>query len=374
MATCTIRLSSPPWTGKGGSTYAEIMANRMMRAVRLEEFGGPLIIAEVPVPEPSVGQVLVEVRACAVDRFDTAIRSRVRERAELPLILGHEISGVVAGVGEGVDRWQAGDRVVTSLYLTCGYCRWCRRGRETICENFGGHIGINSPGGYAQYTVLPASNLVRLPESIDFPAGSLIANAIGTSFHALVKRMRLAPAERLIVTGGGGGVGLHAIQIAVMLGAQVMGVDLGAPKLQAMVDAGADAVVDPSETDLVSAAREWTAGVGVDGVLELVGAATMDATLQSLAKGGRMVIVGSHTGSEWNIDPGLIYRNEWEILGSRNVTVDELATVVALVADGKIRPIVAGLYPLEDAEMLHQRVSEGVVKGRDVLLPNGEVG
>jgi propanol-preferring alcohol dehydrogenase len=348
------------------------MTARTMRAVRLEEFDGPLIMTEVPVPEPGTGQVLVEVRACAVDRFDTAIRARVRERAELPLILGHEISGVVAGVGEGVDRWQDGDRVVTSLYLTCGYCRWCRRGRETICENFGGHIGVNSPGGYAQYTVLPASNLVPLPETVDFPAGSLIANAIGTSFHALVKRMRLAPAERLIVTGGGGGVGLHAIQIAVMLGARVMGVDLGVPKLQAMQDAGAEAVIDPNETDLVSSAREWTAGVGVDGVLELVGPVTMYATLQSLAKGGRMVIVGSHTGSDWNLDPGLIYRNEWEILGSRNVTVDELATVVALVADGKIRPIVAGLYPLEAAEMLHQRVSDGVVEGRDVLMPNGE--
>jgi propanol-preferring alcohol dehydrogenase len=347
------------------------MAAKTMRAVRLEEFGGPLIVTEVPVPKPGSGQVLVEVRACAVDRFDTAIRARVRERAELPLILGHEIAGVVAGVGEGVDRWQVGDRVVTSLYLTCGYCRWCRRGRETICENFGGHIGVNSPGGYAQFTVLPASNLVRLPENVDFPAGSLIANVIGTSFHALVKRMRLAPAERIIVTGGGGGVGLHAIQIAVLLGAWVMGVDLGVPKLEAMRKAGAVRVVDPSETDLVSSAREWTAGVGVDGVLELVGAATMPATLQSLAKGGRMVIVGSHTGSNWNIDPGLIYRNEWEILGSRNVTVDELTTVVALVADGRIRPVVAGLYPLEDVELLHQRVSEGVVEGRDVLLPNG---
>jgi len=347
------------------------MAQRTMRAVRLEEFGGSLIMAEVPVPEAGAGQVLVEVRACAVDRFDTAIRAQVRERAELPLTLGHEISGVVAGVGEGVDRWREGDRVVTSLYLTCGYCRWCRRGRETICENFGGHIGVNSPGGYAQYTVLPASNLVGLPESVDFPAGSLLANVVGTPFHALVKRMRLTPAEYLIVTGGGGGVGLHAIQIGVMLGARVMGVDLGAAKLEAMRDAGAERVVDPGETDLVAAAQEWTFGIGVDGVLELVGPATMPATLQSLAKGGRMVIVGSHTGSDWKIDPGLIYRNEWEILGSRNVTVDELATVAALVDDGRIRPIVAGLHPLEDAEILHQRVLDGAVVGRDVLLPNG---
>ncbi|MGH8912675.1 MAG: zinc-binding dehydrogenase, partial [Acidimicrobiia bacterium] len=242
------------------------------------------------------------------------------------------------------------------------------RGRETICEKFAGHVGVNTPGGYAEYTVLPASNLVRLPESIDYPAGSLLANVIGTPFHALTKRMELAPAECLVVTGGGGGVGLHAIQLGRMLGARVMGVDLGDVKQSAMRDAGAEVTVDPSEEDLAGAIRGWT-GRGADGVLELVGPATMPATLSSLAKGGRMVIVGSHTGSEWTIDPGLLYRNEWEILGSRNVTVDELATVVDLVDAGRVKPIVDQLRPLENVEELHERVLAGAVIGRDILLP-----
>ena len=340
-----------------------------MTALRLEEYGGPLVLAEVPRPEPGPGEVLVRVGACAVDRFDTAIRAQVRERGELPLILGHEIAGDVAGVGPGVEEWSEGDRVVTSLYLTCGRCRWCRRGRETICEAFRGHIGVNAPGGYAQYTVLPASNLVRLPDAIDVVPGSLLANVIGTPFHALVKRMRLAPAESLVVTGAGGGVGLHAIQLGVMLGARVMGVDLGPAKAEAMRSVGADTVVDPTETDLTAAIREWTGGVGTDGVLELVGPATMPATLAGLAKGGRMVIVGSHTGSEWAIDPGLLYRNEWEILGSRNVTVDELATVVDLVARGRVRPVVDQVRPLAEGEELHERVLAGTVIGRDVLVP-----
>lgn len=339
-----------------------------MQAVVLEEYGGPLVLKEIPVPVPGPHQVLVRVRACAVDRFDTAIRANVRERATLPHILGHEIAGDVAAVGPGVEGWSQGERVVTSLYLTCGRCRWCRRGRETICENFGGHIGVNSPGGYAQYTVLPAANLVRLPDSVDYPGGSLLANVIGTPFHALTKRMRLAPAEYLVVTGGGGGVGLHAIQLGRMLGARVMGVDLGAAKQEAMKGSGAETTVDPSQVDLAEAIKAWT-GRGVDGVLELVGPATMPTTLASLAKGGRMVIVGSHTGSEWTIDPGLIYRNEWEILGSRNVTVDELTTVTELVDAGHITPIVDQIRPLEDAEELHQRVLSGTVVGRDVLLP-----
>lgn len=344
------------------------MSDSTMRAVLLDEYGGPLVLREIPVPAPGPGEVLVRVRACAVDRFDTAIRAQVRERGTLPLILGHEIAGDVVRVGPEVKKWSGGDRVVTSLYLTCGRCRWCRRGRETICENFAGHIGVNSPGGYAQYTVLPAANLVRLPDSIGYPAGSLLANVIGTPFHALTKRMRLAPAEYLVVTGGGGGVGLHAIQLGRMLGARMMGVDMGEAKQKAMAEAGAEITVDPSQEDLAAAIRAWS-GRGADGVLELVGPATMPATLAALSKGGRMVIVGSHTGSEWTIDPGLVYRNEWEILGSRNVTVDELTTVVDLVDGGRITPIVDQLRPLEDVEELHQRVLSGEVIGRDVLLP-----
>lgn len=259
--------------------------------------------------------------------------------------------------------------MATTLYLVCGRCRWCLRGRETICENFGGHVGVDIPGGYAEYVVLPSRNLVRLPDPIGFPAGSILANAIGTPLHALTSQMRLRTGDRLLVTGAGGGVGLHAIQLGRMLGATVMGVDLGEGKLAAAREHGAQVAIDPTVDDLTAVARDWTGGRGVDGVLELVGPATMPATLTALAKGGRMVIVGSHTGDAWTIDPGFIYRNEWEILGSRNVAVDELATVVELVAAGTVTPVVAGTYPLEAAEDLHERVREGRVIGRDVLVP-----
>jgi NADPH:quinone reductase-like Zn-dependent oxidoreductase len=133
--------------------------------------------------------------------------------------------------------------------------------------------------------------------------------------------------------------------------------------------AGADAVVDPTQVDLEMAILDWTQALGADGVLELVGPATMPSTLAALSKGGRMVIVGSHTGAEWTLDPGLIYRNEWEILGSRNVTVDELVTVVDLVAAGHVRPLVDQVRPLAEGEDLHERVLAGVVIGRDVLVP-----
>ncbi len=340
-----------------------------MRAMVIAEHGGPLELRELPIPRPGPGEVLVRVRACAVDRFDVAIRAGTRERAAaLPHVLGHEIAGEVAGTGPGVDR-PTGERVAATLYLVCGRCRWCLRGRETICEAFGGHIGVNVPGGYAEYVVLPDRNLVTLPDAISFPEGSILANAIGTPFHALTARMGLQPGERLVVTGAGGGVGLHAVQLGVAMGASVVGVDLGEEKLAAIREMGADAAVDPADVELTDAIRAWSGGRGADAALELVGPATMPKVLAGLAKGGRMVIVGSHTGSGWEIDPGDVYRNEWEIKGSRNVSADELATVVDLVASGRIRPVIAGTHPLEEAEALQQRVRAGTVIGREVLVP-----
>jgi D-arabinose 1-dehydrogenase-like Zn-dependent alcohol dehydrogenase len=346
------------------------MAPATMRAALIEKAGGPLRVRAIPVPEPGLGEVLLRVGGCAVDRFDVAIRNGVRERAtKLPHILGHEIAGEVARLGPGVSGLAEGDRVASSLYLVCGRCRWCLRGRETICERFGGHVGVNIPGGYAEYVVLPARNLASIPDDLDFAPASMLANAIGTPYHALVARMGLRPGDRLVVTGAGGGVGLHAVQLGVMLGAAVMAVDLGPNKLAAARAQGADTAVDPTETDLGQAIRAWTDGLGADGVLELVGPATMPAALNALAKGGKMVIVGSHTGSEWTIDPGNVYRNEWEILGSRNVAVDELRTVIDLVERGAITPMVDRTGSLDQAEEFQDRVRSGAVIGRDVLVP-----
>ncbi len=340
-----------------------------MRAVVLHRFGGPLQVEERPVPTPGAGEVLLAVGACAVDQFDLAIRDGRRANARVPLVLGHEIAGEVAALGPGVTGWTVGQRVASTLYITCGRCRTCRRGRETICENFGGYIGIETPGGYAEYTVVPVDNLASLPDSISFPAASLLANAAGTPLHALSKRMRLQPAERVVITGAGGGVGIHAVQIGRAMGARVMAVDLGQDKAEAARRHGAEVAIDPTETDLVEAVREWTSGVGADGVLELVGPATMSLTLAALARGGRMVIVGSHTGTEFNFDPHHLYANEWEILGSRNVSKEELRQVISLTAAGSLEPVVAGVHPLEEVEEAHEAVRARRVVGRLVLQP-----
>ncbi|HEY5902342.1 MAG TPA: alcohol dehydrogenase catalytic domain-containing protein, partial [Anaerolineales bacterium] len=193
-----------------------------MKALVVREFGGPLLLEELPIPQPGPQDVLLRVKACALDQFDLTIRDgRFAMAKTLPIILGHEIAGVVEAVGAEVSAFSPGDSVTSTLYLTCGKCRYCLTGRETICADFKGYVGIHTPGAYAEYTTIPEANLVKLPDSIPFAEGSVIANAIGTPYHALTKRARLQPGERVIITGAGGGVGVHAVQLARLMGAFV---------------------------------------------------------------------------------------------------------------------------------------------------------
>lgn len=340
-----------------------------MRALVLEEFGGPLVEKDVPRPVPGEGEALIRVGACAPDQFDLTVRDGKFPSAKAPLILGHEISGVIEAVGPGVADFACGMRVTSTLYLTCGRCRHCRNGRETICENFIGYLGIHTPGGYAEYTKVPAVNLAMIPDDLSFAEASILANAIGTPYHALTQRARLRPGEHIVVTGAGGGVGLHAVQLARMMGALVMAVDLGTAKLEAARANGADMAVDAGEVDFADAAVDWTEGRGADVVLELVGPATMPTSLKAMGKGARMVIVGSHTGTELTVRPQAMISNEWEILGSRNVTKLELQEVIGLVTAERIKPIVTEVHPLEEAEAIHTRLRERQIVGRVALEP-----
>ena len=340
-----------------------------MKAIVLEEFGQPLAFQEIPEPEPGKGEVQVKVEACAADMFDIKIRDGQVPRAKIPLVLGHEVAGEIVCLGPDVEDWAVGQRVTCSLYLPCGQCRKCVTGRETICEGHIRYLGVDTPGAFAEYTVLPTNAIVEIPESIPSTEAAILANAAGTAYHALTKRMRLMPSERVIITGAGGGVGLHAVQLARLMGALVMAVDIGQAKLDAAQELGADVVVDPLQEDFSKIAQDWSGGRGVEGVLELVGSETIAFSLKSLGKGGRLVIVGSHTGRDIPVHAGQLVGNEWEILGSRNVGKLELIEVISLVEAGRLKPIVTDIQPMENLESVLEQIANREIIGRVVLEP-----
>ncbi len=340
-----------------------------MRAMVLHEFNGPLTEETVPDPKPGRGEAVIRVRGCAVDQFDLTIRKGEVEGTKLPLILGHEIAGEVTELGEGVDDLTAGDRVASTLYVTCGRCRPCRTGAETVCENFLGYIGAQFDGGYADLMKVPAGNLVRIGDTISYEEGSVLANAIGTPYHGIVRRAQVRPGETVLITGAGGGVGLHAVQLASLAGGRVMGADISDDKCRGILDMGAERAVDPTRDSLVETAMDWTDGHGVDVVIELVGTATIGETIRCLAIRGRMAIIGSHTGRTMKTDPLYLMRRELTVMGSRNCSKQDLREVVALVEEKKIKAIFSKTYPLQQAEAVLERMAKGEYVGRPVLIP-----
>jgi D-arabinose 1-dehydrogenase-like Zn-dependent alcohol dehydrogenase len=321
---------------------------------------------ERPLPQPGYGEALLRVRACAVDQFDLTIRDGKWPGANLPLVLGHEVAGEVEEIGPGVLNVAPGDRVASTLYLTCGACKFCRIGRETLCLNFGGHLGAEVDGGFAEYMTLSADMLVPIADSIPFEEASILANALGTPYHAVKVRAEVMPGETVVVVGAGGGVGIHAVQIVKLCGARVIGVDLPGEKLKRVEEMGAEAALS-AQGDWAGEVLQRTGGAGAEKVIQLVGGETYEPTLRCLAVGGRVVIIGSHTGFDFPLPALQVLTKEWEILGSRNTTKQELAEVADLVAQGMLKPIVSRVFPFEEVEEAHRLLRQGEITGRAVV-------
>jgi propanol-preferring alcohol dehydrogenase len=287
----------------------------IVKALVLHEFNGPLVLEARPVPQPGPGEVLVKVLVCAPDAFDGKIRDGRVAGTRLPLILGHEIAGEVAALGPGVTGLAPGERVTNSLYLVCGHCRFCRAGRETLCLNFGGYIGQAIDGGYAEYAVLPASNVFPAPAELTPAQCAILGNCLGTAYHAVRERAGVQPLDDVVVVGAGGGVGIHAVQLAALFGGRVIAVDRGAEKLQAAREVGASATVDAVREEVVATVRALTDGRGADVVIELAGTTeSLQAGMGALARAGRLVVIGSVGGAEVRFGPAILYAQAYRKL------------------------------------------------------------
>jgi alcohol dehydrogenase, propanol-preferring len=263
-----------------------------MKALVLKELGGPLMLEDVPMPQPGPGEVLVRVRACGLGLTLVWNRNgRGGGSGKLPRIIGHEVAGDVTEVGPYVAGFKSGDRVNVYYYLICGNCRWCDRGRDDLCEHQAGVVGRQIDGGLAEYVKLPARNLCHLPPEISYVDAAVTADAIATPVHVLRERAQLRAPDTVLVVGAGGGVGIHMVQMAKVLGAsQVIAVDINAEKLALAKQNGADAIINSLEVSFDAETLRLTEGRGVDVVVEMVGVSdTLERSLRSLGKGGRLV-------------------------------------------------------------------------------------
>jgi D-arabinose 1-dehydrogenase-like Zn-dependent alcohol dehydrogenase len=340
-----------------------------MRAVRLKAFGAPgaLQLDEIEPPRAADGEVLVEVGACGVCYLDVIVRSGMRSRAKLPLTLGHEIAGVVVECGAGVQSLKKGDRVASTYRIACGHCRYCRGGHGEICDNRRG-IGEHRDGGYAEYVTLPESVLARIPDGVPLEQACVCGCVVGAVYNAVVKSARVRPGESVLVTGAGGGVGAHAVQISRLAGARVIAITSSEEKMPRIKALGADEVVLISRGgDFSTRVKDLTAGRGAEVVIEGVGSATFASSFRALAKGGRLVFVGEISGNPAQFNPALmIYKEAW-LTGAQSANSEELTQVLELVASGGIKPVIGEVLPLEEAARAHQLLADQTNFGRVVL-------
>jgi propanol-preferring alcohol dehydrogenase len=347
-----------------------------MKAMLLHELGGTLTLAEVPVPRPGPNDALIRVRAAGVGLTLAIMRSNPGLVTRYPRIIGHEIAGDVVEVGDAVDTCRPGDRVTCHFYLTCKACRFCRSGRETLCAHFKGYVGMACDGGFAEYMVLPALNLCRVPAGLGYLDAAIAADAICTPFHVCHAEAEIGPGDDILIVGAGGGVGVHMVQMARLCGGRVLAVDLGAEKLAMATKVGADAVIDAAATpDWVSEVLALTDGRGAQIAIDLVAnAATLPRCLNSLSPAGRLIIVGNRpkavfkSDPSFSVDPGIILYRGLEIHGSRYVSLAELQQTLEVVRQGRVHPIVTRTFPLEGAGEALRLVEEGRVVGRAALL------
>ena len=345
-----------------------------MKAVVVRKTGGVEAMNLETVADPVADEkdVVIQVEACGVCMHDVAVRNGTLKRGvQLPCILGHEVSGTVVGVGKKVKRFQVGQRVATvQRYHICGACRFCRGGRETLCEDrkFLGDWGM--VGGYAEYVAIEDDNVAHVPDGVPLAEVAIAACAMGTILNAVREVGKVQVGESVLVTGAGGGLGLHALQIANAFGAYVIAQTSSPDKAALMKSMGAHhVVVHRRGEDFSAQVLEATQGRGVDVVIDNVGTPQFQATRKSLATLGRWLMIGQLSGEFVPFNPAQLFLRGQSMLAVTSTTRAQLEDVLQLVQRGKIRPVVDRSFSLEEVRQAHSLVEAGSVKGRALIRP-----
>ena len=337
-----------------------------MRAVRFHEVGRPPLVEEIAPLRPGPGEVLIDVAAAGVCGTELHFVDGLLAPARAPITLGHEVAGVVAEVGAGVEDVAVGDRVAVHYLHACGRCRWCRSGDDHLCDAPLGFLAFATDGGFAEQIVVPASAAVPVPQEVDLATAAVLCCSGTTALHA-VDVSGVGPGATAVVYGVGG-VGLALVQVLREAGARSIAVARNAERLALARELGADVTVDASGEDVAGAIREATAGAGADVVFELVGTRESSANaLASLGKRGTLVYIG-YSFDRIELDPLSLVVPEQRIVTSVGNRRSELVTALDLAARGRLRATVTE-HPLADAPQVLEDLRAGRVVGRAVLVP-----
>ncbi|MBK9601310.1 MAG: zinc-binding dehydrogenase [Anaerolineales bacterium] len=340
-----------------------------MKTILFHKHGGPEVLeyTEFPMPEPKYGEVLVRLRAAALNRMDVMVRNGWPGlKLELPHINGADGAGEVAGLGENTKGFKIGERVAINANLGCGDCEFCLKGQDNMCLNW--HLlGETVRGTYTEYICLPARQLYKLPEDFNFHQAAAAALVYQTAWHSMVKRGGVKVGETVAIVGAGGGVNSASIQVAKYLGARVIVIGSNSRKLKEAEALGADILIDRSkEEDWSKAVFIATQRRGVDAVVDNVGT-TFPMSLRVLRKGGRLLTVGNSGAPRFEIDNRYIFAKHLSIIGSTMSTLADFAEVMDLVVDGRLKPVIDKTFPLKEAAAAQDRLWNGENFGKITL-------
>ena len=342
-----------------------------MKAAYFKEHGGSdkIIYADYKDPAPDVGEVVVRVRACALNHVDMLLLDgRYPPPEGLPHVNGCEVTGTVETTGSAVKGLARGARVIIFPGFSCGTCEFCLRGERTVCLRYG-YLGAARDGGYAELVKAPAANIVPLPEAISFEAGAAVPLAMLTSWHALIAQAQLRPGQTVLVQAAGSGVGSAAIQIARLVGARVMTTVGSDDKIEFARALGAEHVVNYRTQDFVEEAKRWTGKRGVDVVIEHIGGETFERSSYALTRLGTLVSIGSHDTHWGRLDLRHVYSKNLRIVGTNLGSILELRTILDYMAAGRLEPVIDRTFPLADARAAVQHVLDRKNKGKVLLVP-----
>lgn len=341
-----------------------------MKAIVYQEHGGPDVLRylDMPRPEPGPGEVLIRLRAAALNRLDLWVREGWPGlKLSMPHIPGADGAGEVEALGENIDQFALGDRVVIDANIGCGECDACLAGQDNLCHDWN-LLGETIPGTLAEFVSVPARNLLTIPDSFEYSQAAAASLVFLTAWHSLITRGKLQAGETVLVVGAAGGVNLASIQIAKLAGATVVVVGSNKEKCALAESLGADILIDRSEQPIWDKAA-WSATErrGADVIVNNVGAEAMMLSMRAAARGGRILTVGNTGNPIFEIDNRYIFGKHLSIIGSTMSPLQDFRTVMGLVFSGKLEAVIDRHYPLRDTGSALQRLEAGEQLGKLVI-------